>query len=281
MRKFEDYLTESFKYAFSDIKKGIIGGLLLAISGVFSVLLSIIMLTIGTNSNPNNIFKILTGMLIAIAVGFLISLVIGFVIDGYYVRIMKTTVEGFDNLPEWDNFIDLLMRGFLYFVGVLILAFIFLIIPIILFGIGVLLITQDEIIGMVSLMISFVIFIILLILLLFYLPLAEVNFSINGFLGFFEFKKIIKMMSLKYIVLVIVVGIIVLIIESIISAPFIFMDMLFSPHTHSYYANTISSTSFIIQLISATVSGFVGFFMAVFSKRAIALYYKDKIEEER
>ena len=195
MRKFEDYLTESFKYAFSDIKKGIIGGLLLAISGVFSILLSIITFTAGANSNPYNIFKILTGMLIAIIIGFLISLVIGFIVDGYYVRIMKTTVEGNDNLPEWDNFIDLLVRGFLYFVGILILAFIFLIIPIILFGIGILLITQDKIIGWAPLMMSFVKFIILFILLAFYLPLAEVNFSINGFLGFFEFKKIIRMIS--------------------------------------------------------------------------------------
>ncbi|XRP96705.1 DUF4013 domain-containing protein [Methanocaldococcus sp. 16A] len=281
MRKFEDYITEAFKYAFSDIKKGIIGGLLLAISGVFSVLLSILIFTTGVDSNPYNIVKILTGMLIAIAVGFLISLVIEFVIDGYYVRIMKTTVEGFDNLPEWDNLVDLLMRGFLYFIGILILAFVFLIIPIILFGISVLLITQDGIIGLVSLMISFVIFVISIILLAFYLPLAEVNFSINGFLGFFEFKKIIKMMSLKYIVLVIVIGIIILIIESVISAPFILMDVLFSPHAYSYYANTISPTSAIIQLISATVSGFVGFFLSVFSKRAIALYYKDKIEESK
>ncbi|ACV24075.1 DUF4013 domain-containing protein [Methanocaldococcus fervens] len=279
MRKFEDYIIESFKYAFSDIKKGIVGGLLLSISEVFSILFSVFMIATDVSSNIPN-FEILTSLLTVMAVGFLISLIIGFIIDGYYVRVMKTTVEGFNNLPEWNNFADLFVKGILYVIGSLILAVVFLIVPIILLFVSILLATQSNSIGLAFLIISFVIFGILLIALIFYLPLAEVNFSVKGFLGFFEFKKIFKLMSVKYVLLVIVVTIIVLIIGLIASAPFMLMEILTNPNVPHHNA-VIPPTLLAIQLISAIVSGFIGFFMSLFSKRAIALYYKDNIEEEK
>ncbi|WP_048197462.1 DUF4013 domain-containing protein [Methanocaldococcus sp. FS406-22] len=74
----------------------------------------------------------LSSLLVIGGFGFLIALIISFIVDGYYVRVMKTTVENYDILPDWDNVADLLKRGFLYWIGVVILLIIFMIVPILL-----------------------------------------------------------------------------------------------------------------------------------------------------
>ena len=274
MSKLEDYISDAFRYAFSDIKKGLVGGLLYAISGTLSVFVSIV---IEPGMLGGVYLEKFTTLLILSSIGFLIGLIVGFLVDGYYVRVMKTTVEGSNTLPEWNNISDLLVKGFLYTIGTLILVIIFMLPLIILFIIGIFAMAIDSsgIIGLpLLLMIPLIIFLIL------YSYLAEVNFSVKGFFGFFEFKKIFKLMSLKYVVLLILVVIITVIVLLIVSSPFIIVYILYAAQTPSFYYEYIPSTPMIIiKLISTIVSSFVGFFMELFSKRAIALYYKDKIEE--
>ncbi|CAB3289100.1 conserved membrane protein of unknown function [Methanocaldococcus lauensis] len=279
MRKLEDYISDAFRYAFSDIKKGLVGGLLYAISGALSVFVSIV---IEPGMMEGVYLEKFTTLLILSSIGFLIGLIVGFLVDGYYIRVMKTTVEGSNTLPEWNNISDLLVKGFLYTIGTLILVIIFMLPLIILFIIGIFAMAIDSsgIIGLPLLLISLLLMILLIILFILYSYLAEVNFSVKGFFGFFEFKKIFKLMSLKYVVLLILVVIITVIVLLIVSSPFIIVYMLYAAQTPSFYYEYIPSTPMIIiKLISTIVSSFVGFFMEVFSKRAIALYYKDKIEE--
>ncbi|WP_456374293.1 DUF4013 domain-containing protein [Methanocaldococcus sp.] len=279
MRKLEDYISDAFRYAFSDIKKGLVGGLLYAISGTLSVFVSIV---IEPGMLGGVYLEKFTTLLILSSIGFLIGLIVGFLVDGYYVRVMKTTVEGSNTLPEWNNISDLLVKGFLYTIGTLILVIIFMLPLIILFIIGIFAMAIDSsgIIGLPLLLISLLLMIPLIIFLILYSYLAEVNFSVKGFFGFFEFKKIFKLMSLKYVVLLILVVIITVIVLLIVSSPFIIVYILYAAQTPSFYYEYIPSTPMIIiKLISTIVSSFVGFFMELFSKRAIALYYKDKIEE--
>ena len=143
MGKFEEYITNSFKYVFSDIKKGLVGGLLSSISGVIGAVFGIILSMLLIHYiNPEFAFEItcntlsssltLSSLLVIGGFGFLIALIISFIVDGYYVRVMKTTVENYDILPDWDNVADLLKRGFLYWIGVVILLIIFMIVPILL-----------------------------------------------------------------------------------------------------------------------------------------------------
>ncbi|CAB3288558.1 conserved membrane protein of unknown function [Methanocaldococcus lauensis] len=284
MRKIDEYISEAFKYAFSDIKKGLVGGFLYAISGTLGVLISVVFARLinPMSMSYHNFGGKLTMFFGITLIIFLIGLIVGFLVDGYYIRVMKTTVEGSNTLPEWNNISDLLVKGFLYTIGTLILVIIFMLPLIILFIIGIFAMAIDSsgIIGLPLLLISLLLMIPLIILLILYSYLAEVNFSVKGFFGFFEFKKIFKLMSLKYVVLLILVVIITVIVLLIVSSPFIIVYMLYAAQTPSFYYEYIPSTPMIIiKLISTIVSSFVGFFMEVFSKRAIALYYKDKIEK--
>jgi len=284
MRKFEEYITNSFKYVLSDIKKGLVGGLLSSISGIIGAVFGIILSMLSIHYiNPELAFEIpyntlsssltLSSLLVIGCFGFLIALIIGFIVDGYYVRVMKTTVENYDILPDWNNVADLLKRGFLYWIGVVILLIIFMIVPILFFIIGIFLMIKNPIVGFAFVGIGLILLFILIIAFLIYIGLAEVNYSVKGFIGFFEFKEIFSMINLTYIVLLIVVGIITIVIGFIVQLPFILIKYLVGG------LNPASSSQLIIEIISTVVSTFVGFYMVVFSRRAVALYYKDRVEE--
>ncbi|CAB3289102.1 conserved membrane protein of unknown function [Methanocaldococcus lauensis] len=287
MRKIDEYISEAFKYAFSDIKKGLVGGFLYAISGTLGVLISVVFARLinPMSMSYHNFGGKLTMFFGITLIIFLIGLIVGFLVDGYYVRVMRTTVEGSNELPEWSNITDLLIRGFLYAVGVFILLVIFLLPLIILLIIGAYyIITQHNIgNGLILLFASLVISIPFFIVYVFYTPLAEVNYSVKGFLGFFEFKRIFRLMSIKYIILVILIMVITFIINAVIYSFFAFVKymFLFSSIKYSPYnlTSTLSMPMLIVDLISYAVTGFVGFFMSLFSKRAYSLYYKDKVEE--
>lgn len=84
------------------------------------------------------------------------------------------------------------------------------------------------------------------------------------------------MINLNYIILLIIVGVIVIVINFVVQLPFILLKIFaISPARYS----TFSSSETIVDVISAVISAFVGFYTAVFAKRAIALYYKDRVEE--
>lgn len=281
MGKLENYLSNSFKYVFSDTKKGLIGGLLSSISGaigaVFGIIFSIFLIHY---INPNEViwvdYNFLLSSLSVASFGFLIALIVGFIIDGYYVRVMKTTVENYNILPDWDNIVDLLKRGFVYFVGEIILSIIFAIIPVLFIVLGMFLMALSGILGAIFMGFGFLLLFILTIAYLIYKGLAEVNYSIKGFSGFFEFREIFRMINLDYIILIIVVGVIVMIVNFIVQLPLILLKIFALPPVKY---STFSSLEMIVDVISAIVSAFVGFYTAVFEKRAIALFYKDRIKE--
>lgn len=247
-----------------------------AIGAIFGIILSILLIH---NINPNDVVgldnNILLTSLIVASFGFLIALIIGFILDGYYVRVMKTTVENYDVLPDWDDIAELLKRGFLYWIGNIILSIIFMIVPILFIIFGVFLIFLP-LVGIVFIGIGFLLLFVSTIALLIYEGLAEVNYSVKGFSGFFEFKEIFRMINLNYIILLIIVGVIVIVINFVVQLPFILLKIFaISPARYS----TFSSSETIVDVISAVISAFVGFYTAVFAKRAIALYYKDRVEE--
>jgi hypothetical protein len=287
MRKFDDYLVDSFKYAFSDIKKGIVGGLLLSIPSVLAILTTILMAVYISKLNPYSMMfgfsipKVVISVLIVGGLLVLVILMVEFIVNGYYVRTMKTTVDGENKLPDWGNIVELVRKGFLYWLGKLALGLMFFGVPVLPMLVGVAVGEKSPIAGLVLMGIGLILLLIFGIVYLFYSYLAEVNYSIKGFMGFFEYKKIFKMMSPTYIVLLVVVMIIIIIIEVIIQIPFVVLKVALSltQSSTSQSANVLTA-SFIVDLISTAVSGFIAFFIGLFSKRAIALYYKDKIEEE-
>ncbi|WP_457612715.1 DUF4013 domain-containing protein [Methanocaldococcus sp.] len=266
------YVSDAYHYAISDIKKGLVGALLSSIAGAFGAIFgTLLSLYIISYLNPETSPMSLISVILIACVGFLIALIIGFILDGYYVRVMKTSVENSNTLPDWNNVKDLLVRGFLYWVGGLIVGIIFLIIPFLLIVFGMFLMFIPPL-GLLVAGIGFICLIISMIAYIFYSGLAEVNYSVIGFSGFFEFKKIFKMMNIDYILLVIVVIILTILVILIVNVPFMIFKLIFA-------ASSMSKLTILLDIISTVVSSFVGFFTAVFCKRAIALFYRDRIKE--
>ncbi|AAB98226.1 hypothetical protein MJ_0233 [Methanocaldococcus jannaschii DSM 2661] len=273
MGTIESYLTNSYNYIIFNFKKLCIGGLMSAIVGAMSGVTTAFIDLFMERANYD-IMHIIMSFLIYFGIIFIIGLIVSAIIGGYNVRIMKTTVEGLNVAPDWNNITDLLYRGILYIVGLVLLNIIFYFIPAILFVFGIFSLYISKIIGAFLIIISILIFIISVISLWLYSKLAEVNYSVKGFYGFFEFKEIFKMIGIRYIILVIIIAIINFIISLIVVLPLNIIDIFIS---YSALANSILTIIYIsIKGISYALSTFVDFYLGVFSIRAVALYYKDR-----
>ncbi|ENN95642.1 hypothetical protein J422_06733 [Methanocaldococcus villosus KIN24-T80] len=262
-----DYIKDSYNYIKNNFSKFLIGGILSLISGIFLGVMTFFISYLGNLYDISRVVFLIPIFIIM----FIILLTIIFIISGYYVRVMKNTVEN-KEAPDWDNIWELFVSGLLYTVGMLILSIIFLIIPFIIILMAILFININTKLSVLTIILGLLLFIPFILCLTLYQPLASVNFSVNGFFGFFEFRKIFKLMSLKYVLLLIVVFIISFIVNLIISIPFIILKIVF------LIAN--SDISFMIaDILESTVSLFVSFFLGIFSYRCYSLYYKDKIGE--
>ena len=120
----KDYKKDAINYATSDIKKLIIGGFL---GVLFSWPLDMIGNLLPDNPEalhviPEKMLYLLMGLGICFMVG-VIALMIQ---EGYYVRIMRETINDSKKLPEWEGFLKLFVEGILYCAGSLLLFFIFI-----------------------------------------------------------------------------------------------------------------------------------------------------------
>ncbi|ADG13844.1 conserved hypothetical protein [Methanocaldococcus infernus ME] len=258
----KEILTDSFEYVRSNFKElslgsilyGIFGAMIGALNGYLSFKVS------------SYFFNINSTVIIIFAILIMVAIIVSLIVAGYFVRIMKSSVENSDKAPDWDNFLDLIIKGFLFSIGSFIVALIFMIVPIILFIIGALIIKGF---GIVFIGVGIVLLIISLILLALYQPLAQVNFSVKGFFGFFEFGKIFKMVfNLNYIILWLLliligvgIGIIITIIALAIHLPAFFVDNL--------------NVYIFLNTLSSFIQYFISFYLSVFILRAYSLYYRN------
>ncbi|WP_394296027.1 DUF4013 domain-containing protein [Methanocaldococcus fervens] len=224
--------------------------------------------------NSHDIFHFIMSFIESFWIIFVIWVIASIFISSYYVRVMKTTVEGLNKAPDWDKIDDLFIKGLCYIIGLILLAFIFLIIPIALYLFSSILASINETAGLIFILLTTLFFILSIIILWFYSKLAEVNYSVRGFLGFFEFGKIFEMISLKYIILLIVIAIIELVISLIVVVP---LDTIGTFLLVLAYTNkNITALYIAIKNIVLCVINICNFYLAVFSIRAVALYYKDR-----
>ena len=130
-----ELIKDSLKYPVSDWKKIIILGIIIVIGGLSSVLNMIGV----TNEGVVLIF-------------FIVGLISGLIVNGYLFKIIKTSLDNENKLPEFNNWKNLLIDGFkvfLTFIVYLILPpfVIFFIILIILGGISSLALDISALIG--------------------------------------------------------------------------------------------------------------------------------------
>ena len=200
-----------------------------------------------------------------------LSIPIHIILFGYYVKIMRTTLEGDINLPEWTGFFKIIIDGILLVIGQTIVSIAFMIIPLIIgiIGVAFLIFAESfEIIGHSLMFISILSFIPFMILNSLYIILANINFAKRGFFGFFDYNEVINKFSINYILLASVIfvfslmlSITIVIIVAIPSILVSFIDNM--------------ALTFIFSLISSIISSTFSITLLIFSYRAYATYYKN------
>jgi len=148
------------------------------------------------------------------------------IVLGYYIGVIKNTLEGLNTLPNWSNFGEIVKDGILYFLALFILTILVFFPAILISTIGSSLtiggdISYLTVAGDISYLYTYLLssFLLLTVVLIYmimattilwvYLPLATVNFAKKGFFGFFEVVDILKKkISLGYITILILYSIV-------------------------------------------------------------------------
>ncbi len=277
----EKYIKEPFNYAMSDWKKIFVGGVFGLIYMLPTQLLNAILQTNNyiqyMESSTGSDISLLISLLGMFGLIVILSIIFGSFQYGYYMKLAKYTVEyGEDaKLPEWEDWKNLFKKGILFYIGSLLLALIvFLPFIIIASIIGYVIFLVG---GIPILIIYFFtalgIYLLISLIYMFYFYLASVNFANVGFKGFFEFKKIINLFSLKYILLVIILLIIMMVLSFIASLPSLIINI-------GVVLSNNMALSLVSAVIDAVLMSFVGFFTSVVIYRSISKYYKEKMHEK-
>ena len=275
----KDYIKDAINYATSDVKKLIVGGFL---GVLFSWPLDMIGNLLPDNPEALQVIpEKMLYLLMGLGICFIVGIVALMIQDGYFVRIMRETINDSKTLPEWEGFLKLFIDGILYSIGSLVLLLIFMIPTIALLILcaltGFALLTTSanllEIFGAFSVILVILVFIIGFLLFLVYSPLAVVNFANRGFFGFFEFRKIFKMaMSIEYIILVVVIYVALLVCVGIPSLVFNVIEWILT--TNGDYVKVV-----LITTADSLVVEFTTFFLLVIFHRVFSNYYKNKVRD--
>ena len=277
----EKYIKEPFNYAMSDWKKIFVGGVFGLIYMLPTQLLNAILQTNNyiqyMESSTGSDISLLISLLGIFGFNVILSIIFGSFQYGYYMKLAKDTVEyGEDaKLPEWEDWKNLFKKGIMFYIGSLLLALIvFLPFIIIASIIGYVIFLVGEIpILIIYFFTALGIYLLISLIYMFYFYLASVNFANVGFKGFFEFKKIINLFSLKYILLVIILLIIMMVLSFIASLPSLIINI-------GVVLSNNMALSLVSAVIDAVLMSFVGFFTSVVIYRSISKYYKEKMHEK-
>ena len=272
-----DHLRDVIDYTKSDIKNFVIGWILLSLTWF---LISMDRYIVGWEAYL---------ILMIIIATFLIQC-------GYYIKIMKETLNGSNKLPNWNNCSKLLIDGLLYSIGALILLFISLIPMFVggalyLVGLHFLVKTFSsifEVIMDIGAWMTILGFVFGYLVFLVYLPISTANFANKGFFGFFEFKNLFKMMDIKYIVLVIVVYVLTFLVYLIIYLIIAFgimiaLYLIYGSFEVVYIKMEVEKDYLLIGLIafiSSVIFGGLMFFCMILYHRVFANYYRSLKREK-
>ncbi|MBP2172235.1 DUF4013 domain-containing protein [Methanococcus voltae] len=265
----DDYVINPLKYTISNIKALLIYTVL---GFIPLALLLVVVLTTGIslisqygssldNMTPETIIMLLTTAGIGFLIWLVVSILISLATNGYIVKLVKTTVEGEQQLPEWEEWGDLLTKGLIFVIGSFLVAVAFSIISAIL-GFPFDYLRIPAIAGLISIIVS--------IFQMLYTPLAASNYAYTEqFAAFFRVKEITEMMSLKWLavlIVVVIVSIIMMIPTFALVAGFVI-----SLIGGSY------EMSAIVGMLAAIMAAFTSSIVSFYGYRCYATYYKSVI----
>ncbi|MBA2861575.1 DUF4013 domain-containing protein [Methanococcus maripaludis] len=277
---FEKYIKDPLQYAWSDPKKIFVGGVLHLIS-MFGISVGVMVMFASAIPVLMNIapeialFASLGGVLFGFIIA-TIGVVVYAFIGGYCVKLIENTLQGSSELPEWENFKELLKKGAYFLTGLFIIYAVFTLITTILiipFYLPLWLTMWSEsfsnmlIIGALINLISCGMAIVQTL----YMELAPINFvDKNDFKGFFEVKEIISKMSIEYVLVLVAISIVTILITMIVCILLLIPVLI----------GTVTNNVLLMASISIIVLAmpFLCMFFTVFWYRSITNYYLSKKE---
>jgi len=193
-----------------------------------------------------------------------------FILNGYILKMIRASLEKSSELPEWNNYSELFKSGFVFTIGISIIAF---------FGSLLQNVLTSSATGQYGLILV-VISVIIQLLVSLYLPLSAINYADEkNFGSFFDVPKILKMFSLEYVgvflVVSIITSVIVLIPAMIAIMPLmaIFAPMDIMGETMLFLA---VPALIIISILAWVIVSVIGFYMSIYSYRAYSNYFISK-----
>jgi len=270
---FQNYIIEPLKYGLSDFSKLLKGGIfyglgiLLLFSGIFMAIYPYMGMNFQLSITSGNLlFGLISLVMSIIAAGLLI------IVNGYILKLIKVSIEQSTELPEWTNYGKMLKEGFVFSLGVAVIA---------IFGI----ILQNAItfIGNGNLVLVLISILVQVIVSL-YIPLSTVNYAKEGNFGaFFDISKILKKMSIEYIGVILVVSIISTILVIIPMVLVMIPIMAFLGPMGFMGQRTIFAATPILLVVSMfafIVFSIVTFYTAIYSYRAYTNYFISKNSDQ-
>ena len=166
--------------------------------------------------------------------------ILNFVCTGYYLKVIKGSIEGGNNMPEWDDWGDLFMKGFF----VLIISLAYSIIPIILISIIILVVSSSGLIlaglfesgsmgisailfTLIGSLIGFIILFVVNLMFPMGLAMYANEWSFGDAFKIREIISRIKSVFVEYVIAIIVINILLLLVFIVAWIPFVGWAALF------------------------------------------------------
>ncbi|MBA2861574.1 DUF4013 domain-containing protein [Methanococcus maripaludis] len=274
---FERYIKDPLQFAWSDPKKIFVGGVfqLISIGGIISGLVIMFASLIPSLMDIAPELALVTS-LGGVLLGFIVA-TIGVVftafIYGYYMRIIENTLEGSFELPEWEDFKELLTKGAYFFLGIFILQVIFGIISVIVTAPFVILLMLNDgysnllIFNIFMNLVSFVLSVIEAL----YITLATINFvDKKKFMGFFDLKEVVSKISIEYVLVLVAVALV----SILVVIPVIIILLI--PVLIGIFTQNVFLMIAIALIVLAMP--FLQMFLTVFGYRSYSNYFLSKKE---
>ena len=274
---FEKYIKDPLQYAWSDPKKIFVGGVFHLVS-MFGISVGIIIMFASVIPALMDISPVIAlfASLGGVLLGFII-LIIGVVVyafvGGYYAKVIENTLEGSFELPEWENFKELLKKGAYFVVGLFIIYAAFnLVTSIFILPLYLPMVLSESYVNTIifTALVNLISFVLAIVQSL-YVELAAINFvDKNKFIGFFDVKEIFSKMSLEYALVIVAVTIV----SILVAIPVIIIVMI-PAFIGAITQNMILMASLALIFL---VMPFLQMFLTVFGYRSLSNYFVSKKE---
>lgn len=276
---FENYVKEPLRYGFSDTSKLIKGGLFYGI-GLFLMYAALFLMSypfLSSSFSLEDVFYFTDTALIFTSgvLIFICSIAFFVFLNGYFLNIIKNSLENSKELPEWADYNTMIKKGFVFTSGLIIIAIIFTILQqIINFSFGF-----YDYLDYVLIVLS----IILSLIQSLYMMLAAINYAdLNKFSAFFDVKKILKLITLEYLAVFIVVSIIsslIVIIPVLAVVVLVTVVGMFAlTAIGGYITNEAIAVAFLVVVPLLILLSIVFFYSGVYTYRSFTNYFNSKIK---